>query len=485
MRLLAEQVSCRYPGQTEPALHDIDLELSGGSTVLVSGSTGSGKSTLALVLCGAIPHLLGHVEMRGRVVVDGQDLARIPMRQAARCVGLLMQNVEYQVFTDGVEDEIAFGLENFAVPPREIEERVAAAMHTVGAAHLRGRTLATLSSGERQRVMIAALVGLGQRVLILDEPLAYLDRHGAIQLVATLDGLARTGTTVVVLEHRRDLIRPAVHREIRLESGRLASGPAPGYSFPEVAAGRSRGDSRLILERAACSRGTAPVLRDLSMQVQAGESVVLLGDNGAGKTTLLRLALGLELPTAGVVRTCGLDVARTSTRRLAAEAALVLQNPDHQLFLETVQAEVASSELGARSALQEIEALGLGGLEARHPQSLSTGQKRRVTIASALARRPKLLLLDEPTLGQDDASLALVLRRLARFVDEGGALVTATHDERAARALGSRILLLGSGRILGEGPGVIEDFFLSLNSYQNGTPGPVTQESERPRETYL
>ena len=448
MSLVLERIFCRYPGHAAPVLRGIDMSLASGSTTLISGSTGSGKSTLSLILCGAIPNLIDRLESGGRVVVDGEELTLLPMRQVARKVGLLMQNVEHQLFTDRVEDEVAFGLENMGVPAREIESRLATALQAVGANHLRGRALGSLSSGERQRVMLAALVSLGQSLLVLDEPLAYLDRHGTAALFNALGDLSRAGKTIVVFEHRRDLVRTAVDRELWLGDGRLLDTAPAVPSLPRFEGCASPAESRLICENVSFLRGDLPILRELCLEVRAHESVVLLGDNGAGKTTLLRLVLGLEKTRSGQISVCGLDPGRIPTRQLALNTALVLQNPDHQLFLDTVRAEVTSARTGTDAARAELEALGLCGLAERHPQSLSTGEKRRVTIAAALARHPKLLLLDEPTVGQDDASLALVVRRLHAYVNQGGALLVTTHDERAARALGSRIVLLREGRVI-------------------------------------
>jgi energy-coupling factor transport system ATP-binding protein len=436
-------LGCRYAGHETDALADVSADLPAGGSTLLSGPTGSGKSTLAAVLCGVIPHLVP-AALRGRVAVGGQDPAKAPIRETARTVGLLLQNVEWQTFTDDPEDEVAFGLENRAVPPAEIGPRAAEVLAAVGAAHLAGRRLDTLSTGERQRVVLAALLALRPPVLVLDEPLAYLDRAGVRSLLAQLADLGRAGHTVLVLEHRRDLVRRSAGRELFLDGGRLADAPPPRDGFPAVAAGVP-GPTRLAWQRVSLTRGRlGPLLDDVSVGVRGGESVVLAGDNGSGKTTMLKAALGLVRPAAGSVVTCGRDAATTSTRKLATDAALVLQNPDHQLHLPTVAEEVGYAG-GPDRAAREIARLGLTGLEGRHPQSLSVGQKRRVTLAAALARDPKLLLLDEPTVGQDDASLARVLARLAEYVAWGGALVAATHDRRAALALGTRPVLVDRG----------------------------------------
>jgi len=184
-----------------------------------------------------------------------------------------------------------------------------------------------------------------------------------------------------------------------------------------------------------------------------------LGDNGAGKTKLLKLTLGLLNPQAGRILVNGASASGGKTRKIARTAALVLQNPDHQVRLPTVYQEVSWGAAGREAAAREIQALGLAGLEEPHPHFLSSAQKRRVTLAAALARRPRLLLLDEPTVGQDDANLAILLRRLGDFVMEGGALLTATHDVRAARCFGQMVLAREKGRAVQGRRDLVEEFF--------------------------
>lgn len=457
-----EGLSCRHPCQSSAALDRLTLEVGAGELLLLSGPTGSGKSTLGLCLCGAIPRVL-HAEVSGRVEVGGIDPARVPIRELASRIGLLAQDVESQLFTDRVDDEVAFGLENLGVPAAEMAGRVDRALAEVGAARLRGRGIATLSSGERQRVAVAAVLALGQGILVLDEPLAYLDRAGAARLLETLAALARRGTAVVVLEHRRDLVLPFADRELWLHGGRRCPGAAPDHEFPSAAGLARGGPCRLAFAGVEFGWGAAPLFEWVSCEVAAGERAVLIGDNGTGKTTLLRLALGLARAHRGRVATCGHDAGATPTRQLARRAALVLQNPDHQLHLPTVAEEVSWGAVPA-AAEREVETLGLRGLEARHPHSLSTGQKRRVTLAAALARAPDLLLLDEPSVGQDDGSLARVLGRLGEYVAAGGALVAATHDRRVARSLARRVLCLARGRLTTGGPDLMEHHFAAAEA---------------------
>ena len=464
----------RYPGQEEPALAEVDLALAPGA-VLVSGPTGSGKSTLGLILAGAIPHLVPG-ELTGRVEVAGLEPPRVPLRRLARRVGLLLQNVDLQMVTDRVEDEVAFGLENLAVPPGDMSRRVREALQRVGAAGLAGRTLLSLSAGERQRVMLAALLALGQEVLVLDEPLAYLDRQGSAALREILSSLTRSGTTCLILEHRRHLLAPVVTAEVYLSQGRRVPQPVACVLPPPLPAAAPGGPPLLSLTGVGFGWPRHPPLfRGLSLEIYPGRSLVLLGDNGAGKTTLLKLVAGLLAPGEGTVS--GPEGSGRRRRRNSGgqEVALVLQNPAHQLRLPTVAQEVAWAAAGPEAAAAEMAALGLAGLEGRHPHSLSSGQKRRVTLAAALARRPRVLLLDEPTVGQDDASLARMLGRLQEFVRQGGALVTATHDVRAARVLAQEVLLLHHGRGVSGGPELVTEYFFPMEGEPATIPSSLGQ----------
>lgn len=439
-----QRLSCRYPQQAAPALRDLTLTLAEPGVYLVSGPTGCGKSTLGLILAGAIPHVI-RAEVAGTVQVAGQEPASTPLPHLARQVGLLLQNVDSQMVTDRVEDEIAFGLENLAVPPAEMKSKCLTALRLVEGEPLLHRRLDTLSAGERQRVMLAALLVLGQRVLILDEPLAYLDRQASARLLRLLQALAQQGILCLVLEHRRSLVLPLARQEICLAEGLLL--PAP----PDP--------PRLRLRQVTFAWPAAPpCLLSLSLEVRAGQSLVILGDNGAGKTTFLKLLAGLYRPQEGTI-TVHTEQPGRLWRRPQNHLALVLQNPVQQLRLPTVAQEVAWGAASPAAVAREIAALGLTGLEDRHPHSLSSGQKRRLTLAAALAREPQILLLDEPTVGQDDANLTILLHRLADYVQAGGTLITATHDVRAASSLGQQVLVLAHGIATAGGPELSNAFF--------------------------
>jgi energy-coupling factor transport system ATP-binding protein len=438
----ADSLYFRYPDQPTHALNGLSFNLDPGRITLFSGPTGCGKSTLGLCLCGAIPHLINGT-LSGNLRVNQKPVFTRTIRETAKDLGFLLQNVEHQIFAEQVSDEIAFGLENFQISKEDMEGLITEALDRVRAGHLATRTLSTLSTGERQRVMLAALLALDQPILVLDEPLAYLDQAAQQRWMALMSELSASGKTIVIFEHRRDVVRKVRHHEILMGKGRRTELPVTEGRFHKIGDYPAK-NPELIFERVGFSRPTAPVplFSELSFTVSRHESVVLLGKNGSGKTTLMAMAMGFLKSNRGKIITCGRQAAFESPAVLCRQAAFVFQCPDHQLFLPHVRDEIQTQSIDMATALNELSDMGLDGLENRHPRSLSTGQKRRLTLAAALARRPKLLLLDEPSVGQDDKSLSLIIRRLDRFLLEGGALLTATHDDRVARALAHRILKL-------------------------------------------
>ena len=445
--IAVDALTVRYPGQHCDALAEMTLAAGPGERILISGATGCGKSTLGLALCGAIPEIVP-ARRTGQIRICNRSADGRPVREIARDLGFLMQNVANQIFTDRVDEEIAFGLENFGIPAQEMDERIRQALDLVEGRHLKHRMIATLSAGERQRIALAALLAVDPQVLVLDEPLAYLDRGAAHRLLELLERLSRVKKTVLIFEHRRDMVRPAVDREIYMAAGCCMPAPSSMPDFPPIAPGTA-GPPALVFEGVdfAWPGANQPLLSQISFAVRQGESVVLVGDNGSGKTTILALAMGLLRPAAGQILNCGVSVPKTPPGRLAKKAAILFQNPDHQLHLPHVADEAGLSSSQGESAREALSAMGLAELADRHPRSLSMGQKRRLTLAAAIGRRPELMLLDEPSVGQDDRSLAMVIEQLDQHVKAGGALLTATHDCRVAKALSHRCLVVENGRI--------------------------------------
>ncbi len=419
-----------YPGQAGPALAEVDLEVGEGLT-LVAGPSGGGKSSLLRCFNGLVPHFYGG-RIKGGGEVAGLDLLTTPTRRLARAVGFVFQNPEAQLVSPVVEAEVAFGLENLAVPRREMRARVEAALAAVGALALRQRRVATLSGGERQLVALASVLAMEPRLVVLDEPTSQLDPEGSAALLAALFGLP----AVVLAEHRLDGLPALAARRLTMAEGRVREGiSAP----PPPAPRRPRAPGHVAWRLEGVAAGPAgPLLAGVDLVGRAGEVVALTGPNGGGKTTLLRTLAGLLPPLAGRVERRG-----GRTAYLPQDAGALLHRP-------TIRAEVELT-LGRSGGAEPPELvlgeLGLLELAGRYPRDLSAGERQRAAIAAVIAGSPALALLDEPTRGMD----AMAARRLRDAVDrlagQGCAVVLATHDRDLVEAVADRVLTVSGGEV--------------------------------------
>jgi energy-coupling factor transport system ATP-binding protein len=430
----AEHVTYRYPAATRDALSDVSLAVDEGELVVIAGASGCGKSTLLRAFCGLVPHFHGG-RFAGRVTVAGLDTATSPVAAITRVAAIAFQDPEAQgVYRDVLRD-VVFGLENHGVAAQALEARAYEALERVAAAHLAGRTLDGISSGELQRVALAGVLAPRPRLLVLDEPTAQLDDTAAAQLTRTLRSLADQGVAVIIAEHRLDRVVAIADRVVTLDGAAAVVEP----HWPDR---HETPTGRVVLaaDGLVAERGARPVIDDWSLRLHAGEVVALRGDNGAGKTTLLRVLAGLDTPTRGRITLDGTDVTALAVERRYPRVVLVPQDPGRHLLCESVRDEIA---LGGGDAALLLAALDLEAFADRHPRDLSAGERERVAIAAGLAADPLVALLDEPTRGMDRprrARLAALLRSRARA---GGAVLVATHDAAFAAACADRTISLG------------------------------------------
>lgn len=464
LHLTISDLRFRYATARDWTFRGLSLNLCGGEFVVLAGVSGVGKSTLLNCINGSAA-LAG--EMHGQITLDGTPLIGQPVAQIAPLIGTVAQDAEGQIVTLRVEDEIAFGCENLGMASEDIQHRIdrSCALLDLDPA----QPTATLSGGGQQRLIAAATLAMNPRVLLLDEPLANLDAVGAARLLGALRDLVSQGALVVVAEHRLDVVLPYATRLVWIEDGRvtldLPRDEALVYverlirhtNLSAASPRLSHAEAAVELDAVSAGYGGEPVLRDLTLTVQRGEQIVVLGENGCGKTTLLRVIAGLLKPQRGRLR-YGLERRHPLLRGIG----YVFQNPNSQLFMDSVRAEIAVQAASPAIAEEVMALFGLAPLADRHPHALSTGQKRLVALAAMTAMRPDVLLLDEPSVGQDTGGVERMLAALSTLRQQWSlTLIVVTHDWRCASAFGDRVVWIENGTIRSDGDSsVAQEYFL-------------------------
>jgi energy-coupling factor transporter ATP-binding protein EcfA2 len=426
-----DRLTYSYPGAEDPALRDVTLEIEPGEIVALLGPSGSGKSTLVRALAGLVPHFHGG-KFAGRAVVAGQDTRLARPAGLAGTVATVFQDPEDQVVMSIVRNEVAFGLENLGVSPQDIWPRVETALEAVGAAHLADRRAAEVSSGELQRVCLAAALALEPTLLLLDEPTSQLDPVGAEAFLARVE---ETGCAVVLSEQRTGRALGLAERVLFLEGGQLLCDapvgdaldwlaeqrpaylpPMSATASPEEVHGAAGGSVCRLEGVSFAYTAEDTVLEGVSLEIRPGEVVALEGPNGIGKTTLAKVAAGLLAPHEGSVTVRG-------------RAGYLSQDPGRYLVKERVLDETALAVHGdVKLAREALDRVGLGWARERHPRDLSSGERERLGLAAVAVAEPDLLVLDEPTRGVDPERKAEIAAWLAAYAAEERGVLVATHD---------------------------------------------------------
>ena len=509
--LVIENLSFQYRTRPEPAIQNISFELKPGEMLLIAGSSGCGKTTLARCINGLIPRSY-RGKRAGKVLLHGKDVAEMQIADMAQIVGTLLQDPERQIVASNVFNEVAFGPENLGLPRAEIVARVDQAMKRLKIEHLRDRETFNLSGGEKQKVALAGLLAMNPSVLLLDEPLASLDPASAYEALEVFRSLADEGKTVVLIEHRvEDAIQARPDRLLYMEVGQVKYlGPIENLPVeinhrevklpaewvvkrvrqsgeridkPEFTPNVLQGDPLIVFEEVdfRYSDETPLVLKDVNLTVRHGDLIAVLGPNGSGKSTLVKHAIGLLKPTRGRVLVDGKDTRTMSVAQIARVLGFVFQSPTHMLYAPTVREELefGPKNLGFKkeeldlAVAESLSTVNLKGLEEYPPLGLSFGQQKRTTIAAVLAMRSQIIIMDEPTAGQDYANYTHFMDEMCRpDVDGSQSMVAAnfaatlfiTHDLDLAVTYANRVLLVGDKHIVADGPpeDVLKDFDLLL-----------------------
>jgi energy-coupling factor transport system ATP-binding protein len=488
--LVVDNLSFRYRDRQGAAIHNLSFSVNPGETLLIAGASGCGKTTLIRCINGLIPRSYKG-EMSGKVLVFGEDVSGWKLSQISQKIGTVLQDPERQILGTKVLNEVAFGLENLGLPRGEILRRVEESLEFLKISHLRSRETFSLSGGEKQKVALAGILAMRPSIILLDEPLASLDPASAQDTLDAVRALADQGISVLMVEHRvEDVLRIKPERIMFMSEGEIrylggAAGLSDAVNYREI-----KLPAKDIVERA--KRDPAPpeikilpgvdplpgenealvrfedvafgyepgaeVLHGINLQINRGDVIAVLGPNGAGKTTFVKHAIGLLKPKSGRVLVGGRDTREASVAEIAATLGYVFQSPSHMLFAPTVHDELAFGPTNLKHSKERIEqevkeALKIVNLvekEKDPPLALSFGQQKRVSIAAILAMRSRILVMDEPTAGQDyqnymnfmDAILQMPVFEAILFI---------THDVDLAAIYANRVLMISGGSLVADG----------------------------------
>jgi len=535
-----EGVTFTYHGAERAALRGVSLRLVAGEMIGIMGASGAGKSTLAKCLNRIVP-AFEDGDFRGVVRIGGRALDGARVCDVASTVGMVFQDFESQLFSTNVAHEVAFAMEQIAMPHEDIAARITPALEAVGLAGFEDRDPTSLSGGEKQRLAIAAVLALRPRVIVLDEPTTDLDPEGKAEVFALIRQLREQGLSLIVIEHEAEELRDCDRIVLVRDGAVITEGPpadvmtrlelleecgvhppdlnrvlgmlgirAHAASIAEAEAmirkafqriDRSReipprespahelaASSAAITSDGVASRdpihASSPaqplvevqnlsfaypfgprVLNSVNLRIEAGEFFAIIGQNGSGKTTLAKHLVGLLKSTEGQILLSGRDRATLRPAETAQEVGYVFQNPDHQIFAATVEDEVAfgprnfgldHAEVERRCA-EVLEAVNLAGARDRDPFLLSKGERQRLAVASVLALRPRLLILDEPTTGLDYREQRRMMALVSQLNRSGIAIVIITHTPWLVAEYARRVVLMRKGTVLFDGG--VREFF--------------------------
>lgn len=497
--LVVDNLSFRYRDRQGSAIHNLSFTANPGEVLLIAGASGCGKTTLVRCINGLVPRSYKG-ELSGKILVYGEEVKDWKLSQISQKIGTVLQDPERQILGTKVVNEVAFGLENLGMSREEIYSRVDEALNFLKIPHLRNRDTFSLSGGEKQKVALAGILAMRPSIVLLDEPLASLDPASAQDTLDAVRLLADQGLSMLVVEHRvEDVLRINPERIMYMSEGEIrylgdVAGLSKVVNYREVKlpaediVERARldpppaeikvlpGVTNLQIEQEALVRfedvafgyeAEVEILHGINLQINRGDIIAVLGPNGAGKTTFVKHAIGLLKPKTGKVFVGGRDTHEASVAEIANMLGYVFQSPSQMLFAPTVHDELAFGPTNMKHTKEEIESevkealkiVNLVEKENDPPLALSFGQQKRVSIASILAMRSRILVMDEPTAGQDYQNYMNFMDSILQMPGFE-AIMFITHDVDLAAIYANRVLIISDGKLIADGKpqDVLRDF---------------------------
>jgi len=488
-----------YPRSNKKALDGVSFSACEGEFIAVMGGTGSGKTTFCRLINGVIPLLCGG-KLSGTVTIDGICAEKSSVPQLALKVGMVMDDPDAQLFTSSALEEAAFGPENLLLPPEEIMQRVEFALGAVGLKGFEERNPGSLSGGEKQRLVIAAALAMKSIILVLDEPLCRLDPKGAVEVMFVLKDIQKKhGITIVMASHDSELMAKYADRVCILKNGKIAALDTVEIIFSNAellenngiqsvngtqeeftanliditlgSVANGRPDIEQQVREGSCglrlnnpiikisnlsySYGSSNVIKDINLLIDEGEFIALIGDNGCGKTTLLKCITGLLRPCKGEIFIKGKNVNELSVSDISKDAGFVMQNPDTQLFTDSVFKEVSFALNNMKLSKTEIkkrvlEALDIAGLQDldAFPHAQNRADRTKTVIACILAMGCKIIILDEIDVGNDYTDNLKIMNLLRSLHEKGFTIIFVTHNMFLAREYARRLIKLDRNGIV-------------------------------------
>ena len=486
--LVFDDLSFQYNTRSEPAIQHISFSVKPGELLLIAGSSGCGKTTLMRCANGLIPNAY-HGKISGDIKLFGRSVFNMQMAEISQAIGTLLQDPERQILGSYVLNEVGFGLESLGIPRNEIIPRVDETLEHLGILHLRDRETFGTSGGEKQKIALAGVLAMKPKILLLDEPLASLDPASAHEALQTFRQLADEGLSVVIVEHRvedvltihpdtviyidegqvtycgdsKGLMAVVDYRRIKLPADivveRARNAPAPQFS-PVLKPNYKNPETMVSFEGVhfQYNEDSPEVLDDVNFEIHKGDVIAVLGHNGSGKTTMVKHALGLLKPTQGHVLLEGLDTQKMTVAEAAHTVGYVFQSPTQMLFAPSVKEELAFGPKNLGFSPEEIDKNVTWAIETVHlseeldtpPLALSFGQQKRISIAAILSMRSRILMMDEPTAGQDYWNYQAFMDAILQMPGFDS-IIFITHDLDLALIYANRILILYGGKIVADG----------------------------------